>query len=275
MGTLYVVATPIGNLGDLSPRAAEVLRSVPLIAAEDTRVTRKLLNHIESKARLTSYHEDSGPGRLAELLSHLESADLALTTDAGTPGISDPGAELVRRAAEAGHTVTPVAGPSAITAALSVSGFPANSYMFIGYPTRKAFERRRLFEEIEHLLSPAVLLESPHRVAATLKDIAAVMPERVIVVCRELTKLHEEVFRGTAAAAAAHFREPRGEFVIVLGPGEEAEGLAKEEFIAESIEIRMREGLRGRRLVEQVMADTGEPRSRVYEMVLEVERESR
>jgi 16S rRNA (cytidine1402-2'-O)-methyltransferase len=272
MGTLYVVATPIGNLGDLSPRAAEVLRLVPLIAAEDTRVTRKLLNHIGSRARLTSYHEDSPPGRLEELLEHLESADLALVTDAGTPGISDPGAELVRRATEAGHTVSAVAGPSAVTAALSVSGFAADRHVFLGFPPRKAGDRKRLFEEFSHAQMPLVLLEAPHRVAETLKSIAEVMPGRAVAVCRELTKLHEEVFRGTAEEAAAHFTEPRGEFVIVIGPGEVAMGLAAEELIPESIERRRSEGLWGRRLVEQVMADTGEPRSRVYEKVLEAEK---
>ena len=159
-----------------------------------------------------------------------------------------------------------------MTAALSVSGFSADRYMFLGFPPRKSVDRKRLFEEFSRVQMPVVLLEAPHRVAETLNAVAEVMPERAVAVCRELTKLHEEVFRGTAQEAAEHFAEPRGEFVVVIGPGEAVGAGVSEEDIAESIEIRRSEGLRGRRLVEQVVADTGEPRSRVYPMVIKAEK---
>jgi 16S rRNA (cytidine1402-2'-O)-methyltransferase len=268
MGSLYVVATPIGNLGDLSPRAAEILRTVPLVAAEDTRVTKKLLNHIESRARLTSFHENSPPQRIEELLAHLDGADLAMVTDAGSPGISDPGAALVSRAAEAGHTVVTIPGPSSVIAALSVSGFAGDRFLFLGFPPRKSAERRQLFLEHASFTAPIVLFESPHRVTETLTDLAAALPGRRVAICRELTKLHEEVFHGTTEEAAARFGEPRGEFVIVIGPGEAVSEAASDERVREAISAHRERGLKGRTLVEAVIAETGAPRSRVYPMTL-------
>ena len=268
MGNLYVVATPIGNLGDLSPRATEVLRAVPLIAAEDTRVTKKLLNHIESGARLTSFHENSPPQRVDELLSHLDEADLAVVSDAGSPGISDPGAALVSRAAEAGHSVIAVPGPSSVIAALSVSGFAGDRFLFLGFTPRKSSERRQLFAEHATFTAPIVFFESPHRVRETLKDLASALPDRAVAVCRELTKVHEEVFRGTAEEAATYFDAPRGEFAIVIAPGEAVSTEITDERITSSIESHLSAGLKGRNLVEAVIAETGAPRSRVYPMTL-------
>lgn len=273
MGVLYVVATPIGNLGDLSPRAADTLRAVPLIAAEDTRVTRKLLNHIESPARMVSFHENSPPQRIEELLSHLDQGDLAVVTDAGSPGVSDPGAALVSRAAGAGHEIVTIPGPSSVIAALSVSGFAADRFLFLGFPPRKSSERKRLFTEHSAFSAPIVFFESPHRVCDTLKDLANALPDRKVAVCRELTKLHEEVFRGTADEAISHFVEPRGEFAIVIAPGRPVSQEITDQRISDSIAAHRERGLKGRSLVEQVMAETGAPRSRVYPLTLAVQGE--
>ncbi len=272
MGTLYVVATPIGNLGDLSVRAADVLRSVPLVAAEDTRVTRKLLTHIGAHPRLLSYHAHSRGSRLDALLAELESADMALVTDAGTPGLSDPGAELVQAAADAGHNVVSVPGPSAISTALSVSGFPADRFLFLGFlpKTRKA--RRATLQDARQEPGTLVCFETPHRINAALEDISATLGDRRLAVCRELTKLHEEIFRGTAEEASQHFQQPRGEFVIVIqGAPEQATGPADSD-IAQAISDLEQGGLTGRNLVDEVTAKTGAARSRVYRMVLESSR---
>lgn len=268
MGSLYVVATPIGNLGDLSSRSIEILRTVPFIAAEDTRVTKKLLNHIESDARLVSFHESSPPNRLGELLGHLADGDLALVTDAGSPAISDPGAALVSSASDAGHDVMTVPGPSSVIAALSISGFSGDQFLFLGFPPRKTADRKALFNEHSSFPAPIVLFESPHRVKDTLKDIANSMPERQIAVCREMTKIHEEVFRGSAIEALQRFDTPRGEFALVIAPGEKISSEIPDEEINTSIKAHRKDGLRGRNLVEAVIAETGAPRSRVYPMTL-------
>ncbi len=272
MSTLFVVATPIGNLQDLSIRVIDVLKSVSLIAAEDTRVTRKLLNHIDSSTRTISYNENSPPSRLRQLLDYLESADLALVTDAGTPAISDPGSELVREAAAVGHAVVPVAGPSSVTAALSVSGFESTRFAFLGFLPRKKAERRRTLEENLKLPMTLVLLESPHRILQTLSDLAEADSDRDVVVCRELTKLHEEVFRGDAAAATEHFKSPRGEFVIVVAPGVSASEDVTDEELATAAEDAIADGLSGRSAVEQVMAETGVGRARAYPAVLKAQK---
>lgn len=218
MGTLFVVATPIGNLGDLSSRAAEVLRSVPLVVAEDTRRAQRLLAHVDAKPRLISYHRHSPESRRAQIVAALQHADAALISDSGTPGVVDPGAELVADAAHAGIAVSPIPGPSAIAAALSVSGFRGDRFTSFGYLSASGSKRRRTIAAVAECRETAVVLEAPHRLTTTLQEMAATMPERRLTLCRELTKLHEEVWRGTVAEAAAHFTEPRGEFVLVLEP---------------------------------------------------------
>ena len=224
-GTLFVVATPIGNLGDISLRAIETLRAVPLIAAEDTRHTHRLLDRYDIATRTTSYHARSGPGRLETLLGHLRGgAHLALVTDAGTPAVSDPGAELVAAWAGEGGTVVPIPGPSAVLAALVVSGVAGPRWGFEGFLPRNGRERRERIARIAADDRATVVFEAPGRVAATLRDLAAACgPDRPGAVCRELTKLHETFVRGTLgelAAAAADGRIPaRGEFVIVVGDG--------------------------------------------------------
>ncbi len=271
MSTLFVVATPIGNLGDLSPRAADTLRSVPLVAAEDTRVTRKLLRHIDARPKVISYHVHSPLSRRQQLLDALQEGDLAIVTDAGTPGISDPGADLVADAAAAGHRVIPIPGPSAVSAALSASGHSGDQYRYLGFLPRRAKDRANVLRDAAMESCTLVCLESPHRIAATLTEIDRQFADRPIAVCRELTKLHEEIFRGTAAEAVEHFEEPRGEFVIVIqgAPGRSEE--LGDDDIKTSIVKMLEQGLSGRRLVDEVVAATGEPRSRVYRLVLAID----
>jgi 16S rRNA (cytidine1402-2'-O)-methyltransferase len=220
VGTLYVVATPIGNLEDITLRALRVLREVPLVAAEDTRVTRTLFRAHDIHTRLVSFHEFSSPARRGRLLEHLAEDDLALVTDAGMPGISDPGYPLIRDALAAGHAVVPVPGASSVVAALVASGLPTHSFCFHGFLPRTSAARRRFFERHAAADSTLVLFESPHRVLAALADLVTVLgPLRPLAVARELTKRFEEVFRGTAAEALDHFRAhpPRGEFTLVVG----------------------------------------------------------
>jgi len=218
-GTLYVVATPIGNLEDITLRALRVLREVDLIAAEDTRHTSKLLQHYGIRKFLVSYHEHNEARRVPGLVAQLRSGrSVALVSDAGMPGVSDPGYELVRACIEAGIPVVPVPGPSAILAALAASGLPTDRFLFAGFPPRRASERRRFLEELTEERATLILFESPERVVRTLQDLLEVLGNRRVAVCRELTKLHEEVFRGTIHEAIAHLEKhpPRGEITLVV-----------------------------------------------------------
>ena len=216
-GTLYVVATPIGNLEDISARALRVLGEVDLIAAEDTRTTRKLLTRYGLRVPMVSLFDANVRRRIPKLLAELdEGKDIALVSEAGTPLISDPGALLVKAAAEAGHTVTPIPGPTAIAALLSVAGLPADKFTFLGFLPRRAGQRRRMIEAISEQEWPIVLYESPHRIIATLEALRDVLRDRDTVIGREMTKLHEEIFRGTLSEAIDHFQKPRGEFSVVV-----------------------------------------------------------
>ena len=216
-GTLYVVATPIGNLEDISARALRILGEVDLVAAEDTRTTRKLLTRHGISARLVSLFDANVRRRLPGLLKDLdEGKDLALVSEAGTPLISDPGVELVRAAAAAGYPVIPIPGPTAIAALLSVAGMPANRFTFLGFLPRKAGERRRLLEQVASNPWPFAIYESPHRLLKSLEFLREELGDRDVVIGRELTKLYEESFRGTLTEAIDHFQRPRGEFTIVV-----------------------------------------------------------
>lgn len=232
-GRLYVVATPIGNLADISLRALEVLAAVPLIAAEDTRHSRRLLDRHGIATRMTSFHARSGPGRLGALLEHLEhGADLALVTDAGTPSVSDPGDELVRAWAAAGGTVVPVPGASAVLAAVVASGVAGPRWAFEGFLPRSGRERRERVARIAADDRATILFEAPGRVAATLGDLAAAgAGQRPGAVCRELTKLHEAIVRGTveelAVLAVDGTIPARGEFVLVVGGLDARSGTAE------------------------------------------------
>ena len=223
LGRLYVVATPIGNLGDITLRALEILRAVPLIAAEDTRLTRRLLERHEVETRTISYHARSAPAREAELLTHMRGGqDLALVTDAGTPGISDPGEGLVGAWAAAGGTVIPIPGPSAVLAAIAASGIAGPRWSFEGFLPRSGRDRRERIARIASDERGTVVYEAPGRVTATLRDlVAACGPERPAAICRELTKLHEEIVRAPlgqlAERAGGGKLTLRGEFAIVVG----------------------------------------------------------
>jgi 16S rRNA (cytidine1402-2'-O)-methyltransferase len=217
LGTLYVVGTPIGNLEDLTARAARVLGEVGAIAAEDTRVTARLLARLGVRKPMLSYRAPVERRGLPAVLRALEEGDVALVSDAGTPGVSDPGQRLVAAAVAAGHAVVPIPGPSAVAAALSISGFTGEGHLFLGYLPRKPGELRRLLAGLAAEPRPAVAFDSPYRVLKSLAAIAEALPERPLVVGRELTKLHEQVVRGTAAECLAQLEgKARGEFTLVI-----------------------------------------------------------
>jgi 16S rRNA (cytidine1402-2'-O)-methyltransferase len=227
VATLFLVSTPIGNLGDLSPRAADTLRDVTRVLAEDTRRTRLLTERVGSSARLVSLHAHNESKRIAQLLAWLDAGeDLALVSDAGTPLLSDPGARVVRAVLDGGHSVVPIPGPSAILAALVASGLPSERFTFLGFVPRKGTERRELLERVASSAETAVIFESPQRLQALLGALAeACGPERRVAVTRELTKLHEEIIRGTLEEANAYYREhpPKGEVTVVVAPASESE----------------------------------------------------
>jgi len=222
MGKLYLVATPIGNLDDVSKRALQVLKDVHMVACEDTRHTQILLRRYDIRAKhLTSYTEMNHARKAAELVGQLGRGwDIALVTDAGTPGLSDPGERLVRAAIDAGHEVVAIPGPAAAIAALVASGLPTREFTFVGFVEKKSGPRRRLLERLITEGRTAVLYESPYRVADLLADLAAVAPDARVVVARELTKMHEELIRGTAAELAARFEKTpaKGEVTVVFAP---------------------------------------------------------
>jgi len=275
MPTLYVVATPIGNLEDVTLRALRVLREVSLIAAEDTRTARKLLAHHGVGNRLLSYNDHNKAVRIPRLLHALREGDVALVSEGGTPVISDPGLDLVAAALDAGFAVTPVPGPSAVTAALAVSGLPVRQFTYLGFLPRRAGERRRLLAALRADPRTLVAFESPHRLRASLTALCDMLGDRRAAVCRELTKKFEEVFRGTLSEALDHFAEPRGEFTLVI---EGAASLARAEPVeARALEARHELARRraagepAKRAVTEVAARYGLPHREAYRIWLETE----
>ncbi len=274
--TLFVVATPIGNLGDVTYRALEVLRAVPLIAAEDTRITARLLARYEIPTSMVSYHARSADARAAELLGHLRGgADLALVTDAGTPGVSDPGSELVAAWAAEGGRVVPLPGASAVLAAVAGSGVAGPHWTFEGFLPRSGRDRRDRLSRIAADERGAVLFESPGRVAATLADLAAACgADRPGAVCRELTKVHEEIVRGSLGELAERLRngeiQRRGEFAIVVGHGRPvpvAGSSAPGDDLARArarVEALAADGIARGEAARRVAAETGIPRRQLY-----------
>lgn len=218
MGTLHLVATPVGNLEDITLRALRVLREANLIAAEDTRTTRRLLAHFGISTPLISYYEHNELLRIERLLEALSQGDVALVSEAGMPGVSDPGYELVRACVEAGVPVAVAPGASAVLAALVVSGLPTDRFLFLGFLPRRAGDRRRLLQSVSSESSTLIMFEAPHRLLASLQDLLQVLGDRRLVVCRELTKLHEEIWRGSTSESISSFaeRKPRGEFTLVV-----------------------------------------------------------
>lgn len=273
MGTLYLVATPIGNLEDITLRALRVLREASLIAAEDTRTTRKLLSHYNIPARTLSYNEHSMKGRTPQILAALETGDVAFASEAGTPGVSDPGYELARAAIDAGHNVVAVPGASALLTALSASGLPMREFTFLGFLPRRSSDRRKLFESLKNGRRTLVAFESPRRVRKTLEDMLAVLGDRHIAAARELTKVYEEIFRGALSEALQHFAEPRGEFTIVVAGATVGAGRAAplpEAEVIKQLERLRAAGAKGREAARRVSAETGWPQRDVYRLWTEM-----
>ena len=264
MPTLYIVATPIGNLEDISLRALRTLREVKLIAAEDTRKTKRLLTTYDIKTPVTSYHEHNKWTKLGYILNRLEGEDVALVSNAGMPGISDPGYELIVAANQRGISVVPIPGPSVVTTALVISGLPPDRFSYIGFLPHKASGRRRLLKSIADEHSTIVALESPHRLLAALNDILLILGDRRIAVCRELTKIYEEVFRGTISQAIEHFTAPRGEFTLVI---EGKKGKDKPQ-LTEDVENQLHHmrlsGVTAKEAMAKMIGETGLPKKELY-----------
>ena len=262
--TLYLVGTPIGNMEDITFRAVRVLKEVSLVAAEDTRRAKILFARHGIQTPLTSYHEQGQSSKANVIVRKLAEGDVALISEAGMPSISDPGFGLVRAALAAGLTVEAIPGPSAVTTAVAVSGLAADRFLFLGFLPRTGSQRRKALAPFGSQPYTLVILESPHRIKECLRDLQSALGQRRIAVCRELTKVHEEVFRGTVAEALSHFQEPRGEYTLVVeGALIEAETASDEELAARLMELEAG-GLSSRDSVAQVAKETGLPRRQVY-----------
>ncbi len=274
MPTLYVVATPIGNLEDITLRAIRILKEVGLIAAEDTRKTRHLLNAYGIKTRLTSYHEHNKIAKLSYLLDCLQVKDLALVSEAGMPGLSDPGYELIAAAAQRGIQITPIPGASAVVTALVVSALPANQFTYLGFLPRKNAERIRLLQSIAHEHRTVVAFESPNRLLSSLDDMAQVLGNRRIAIVRELTKIHEEVFRGSISEAADYFQQPRGEFTLVIEGEKEAEKPVLTSDIEQELRQLQNQGITAKEAVKRLSLTTGLSRRELYQAWLKLKSNS-
>jgi 16S rRNA (cytidine1402-2'-O)-methyltransferase len=269
-GTLYIVATPIGNLEDMTLRAIETLKSVDLIAAEDTRRSGRLLRHYDIRTPLTSYHDFTGKEKREKLVGKiLDGADIALISDAGTPGIADPGYRLIQDAIGEEIPLYPIPGPSVLTAALSISGLPTDAFYFSGYLPQKARPRQTRLAELKPRAETLVLYEAPHRILAALKDMLEILGDRRITLVREMTKLHEETFRGPISEALEHFRSRekiRGEITLVVHGAPQGETGDGRIDIAETVESVIRERQISRREAAEVVAKRyGISKNRAYQ----------
>jgi 16S rRNA (cytidine1402-2'-O)-methyltransferase len=265
-GTLYIVSTPIGNLEDITLRALRILREVDLIACEDTRHTRKLLDHHGIAKAAVSYHDHNESARTVDLIQKLQGgANIALVSDAGTPLISDPGYRLVEAAAAAGISLVPLPGPSAAIAALAASGLPTDSFRFNGFLPPKSTPRRKLLEELKGETCTLIFYEAPHRILDALEDVTAVMGSRPVVVARELTKIHEEFLRGTAAEVRARLADRalvRGEITLLIGKATEVE--VDETPLEDAVWAAERAGLSRMEAIKQVAKARGIPKRECY-----------
>ena len=273
MSTLYLVATPIGNLEDISARALRVLREVGLIAAEDTRQTAKLLRHYDIHTPCLSYHEHNKLVRLDRVLDALQAENVALVSDAGTPALNDPGVELVQAAIASGHKVSPIPGACAPIAALVASGLPTDAFLYMGYLPRKQLERRRLLQHVSDQPFTLIFLETPHRLLESLSDLEAALGERQIAIGRELTKLHEEIFRGSVIEARQHFiqQPPRGEFSLVIAGRLAQKSRWTEEQLRAELEAGLQQGEAASQLAARLASDSGWSRKEIYQQVLKIQ----
>ena len=274
MSTLYLVATPIGNLEDITLRALRMLGEVSLIAAEDTRTTRKLLRRYNIRTPLVSYYEANRALRIPYLLERLKQGDVALVSEAGTPGIRDPGRELVQAAIQEGVNVVPLPGPSAIPTALAAAGLPSDEFLFVGFLPRRRKERRQYLQRVAGEPYTTVAFEAPHRLRASLEDMVATLgADRPVVVCRELTKMYEEIYHGTLSEAMSHFQTPRGEFTLVIAGAEPVKKRADvlSQNLLDCLRVLRAAGLSARDAVSLVARQQRLPRRRVYEAWLDLE----
>lgn len=272
MPALYLVATPIGNLEDISLRALRLLGQVKLIAAEDTRTTRQLLNAYKIKTPITSYHEHNKQQKINYLMSRLKENDIALVSEAGMPGLSDPGYELVAAAIQQDIRVVPVPGATAIITALVISGLPSNQFLYLGFLPRYQRQRRHLLQSVADEPRTLIAFEAPHRLLKTLPDIIEILGDRRVAVCRELTKIHEEVFRGKLSQALNHFSQPRGEFTLVIeGKEEESPGCAAE--VKNGLKLLYERGFSAKEAVVLLSQITGLSRRELYQAWLKITKE--
>ena len=285
MGTLYLVATPIGNLEDITLRAIRILREVSLIAAEDTRTARRLLTHLDIATPLVAYFEpvyerDAAPRlQLLQILQALEQGDVAVISEAGTPGLSDPGYELVRAAIERDFRVVPIPGANALVAALTASGLPTDQFVYLGFLPRHKNPRRELLQSVARETRTLVAYESPHRVRESLDDVLAVLGDREMCVARELTKMFEEFFRGTVSATCEHFdaNAPRGEFTLVIAGADPAslQDMAEQEIwddarVIQAVRDLLDTGVTRTDAVKRIARQAKRDRREVYDLALSV-----
>jgi len=268
--SLYVVATPIGNLEDISLRALRVLGEVGLIAAEDTRKTRRLLSRYGIRTRMTSYHEHNKLTKLDYILDFLEEEDVALVSEAGMPGLSDPGYELVTSAWERNIRVIPIPGASVVITALAISGLPTDRFIYIGFLPRRAALRKRLLGSVASESGSIVAFEAPHRLLEALGDVLEVLGDRRVAVCRELTKLHEEVFRGMVSEALEHFSQPRGEFTLVIEGRREKKELQLTDDVQRRLNSMRQSGLPAREAIARLAGESGLSRRQLYQLWLKL-----
>ena len=273
--TLYIVGTPIGNLEDMTFRAVEVLRKVDKIAAEDTRHTGKLLAHFQIKTPQISYHEHNTSSRIPQIISEIRNGQsIALVSDAGIPGISDPGYELVKNCVESNIKVVPIPGATAAITALSASGLPTDKFVFEGFLTTKKQQRKEYLELIKTETRTVIFYESPHRLRETLQDLAQTLGEdRDCVVSRELTKLYEEFWRGTLGEAVSHhkIKQPQGEYTLIIAGFPQTQPQLSTEQIKTELEALIKQGMSRSQASRHLAKATSLPRRRIYQLALEVE----
>jgi 16S rRNA (cytidine1402-2'-O)-methyltransferase len=274
MGILYLVATPIGNLEDLSARAIRILKEVDLIAAEDTRQTRKLLSHYSIPTRIMSYHEHNKLTKIDPILNTLQNGNVALVSDAGTPALNDPGYELVKACLEAGYQVSPIPGASAPVAALVASGLPTDAFLYLGYLPRKSEARQSLLISVQQQSYTLIFLETPHRLLSSMKDIESIFGNRQIAIARELTKIHEEIFRGSVREAIQYYTEtpPRGEITLIINGNSEKGEQWSEEKIIEAIQNALETNEQPSLIARNIAKQSGWQRSNVYLLMTKIKK---
>ena len=267
---LYLVATPIGNLEDMTYRAVRILGEVSLIAAEDTRHTRKLLNHYDIRTPLISFHEHSRPEAVDDLIARCAAEDVALVSDAGTPLISDPGYRLVQAAVAGGVEVVPIPGPSAAVTALIASGLPTDRFLYLGFPPKQMTKRQQLFTDIKEERGSLIFYESPKRLVSFLEDGLEVWGERQVAVGRELTKRFEEIWRGPLTAALSHFKtaDIRGEITVVVAGKTEQDEIWGDDAVLQALNRMVTEGSTRKTAVEEVTQLSGRRKKEVYQLSL-------